>query len=355
MKTTMRRSTGIAALALAVAVAGLDARQANPASALRAQIDRIFKTRDYNPPRFGPARWLPDGTAYAIVEAASGGAGSEIVRYDATTGARSVLVAATKLIPPAATEGRGKVGLDIDDYAWAPDGKRLLIFTNTRKVWRQNTRGDYWVLDTEGGRLKKLGGDAPESSLMFAKFSPDGSRVGYVRGNNIYVEQLATGAITPLTRDGSQTTINGTSDWVYEEELDLRDAFRWSPDSKRIAYWQFDSTGVEVFSLINDTAALYPTITRIPYPKAGTTNSAVRIGTVSVDGGPTRWMNLPGDPRQHYLARMEWRDANTLALQQLNRLQNEDNFYLADASTGAVRRVFDDQSHAWVDVVDDVR
>jgi dipeptidyl-peptidase 4 len=355
MKTTIRHATRIAAVCLAAAVVTLDARQANPVSSLRAQIDKIFKTRDYTAPRFGPARWLPDGTAYAIVEAASGGAGSEIVRYDASTGARSVLVPATKLMPPSGTSGGRKVGLEIDDYQWAPDGKRLLIFTNTRKVWRQNTRGDYWVLDLNSGGLKKLGGSAPESSLMFAKFSPDGTRVGYVRANNIYVEQVATGAITSLTSDGSETTINGTTDWVYEEELDLRDAFRWSPDSKRIAYWQFDSTGVEVFSLINDTAALYPTVTRIPYPKAGTTNSAVRVGTVSADGGPTQWMKVPGDPRQHYLARMDWRDANTLAIQQLNRLQNEDNFYLADVSTGVAKRVFHDQSQAWVDVVEDIR
>ena len=351
----MRQATKIVALSIAVAVVTLDARQADRISALRTQIDRIFRSREYNPPRFGPARWLPDGTAYAIVETASGGAGSEIVRYDASTGARSVLVPATKLIPPAANNGGGKIGLDIDDYTWAPDGKRLLIFTNTTKVWRQNTRGDYWVLDLESGRLKKLGGDAPESTLMFAKFSPDGSRVGYVRANNIWVEHLATGSITPLTRDGSTTTINGTSDWVYEEELDLRDAFRWSPDGKRIAYWQFDSSGVEIFSLINDTATLYPTVTRIPYPKAGTTNSAVRIGTVSADGGPTQWMSVPGDPRQHYVARMDWRDANTLSIQQLNRLQNEDTFFLADASTGAVKQVFHDKSQAWVDVVDDVQ
>ena len=354
MTTLIRQATKIVALSIAVAVVALDAQQADRISALRTQIDRIFKGREYNPPRFGPARWLPDGTAYAIVETASGGAGSEIVRYDGITGARSVLVPATRLIPPTANTGGGKSSLDIDDYAWASDGKRLLIFTNTKRVWRQNTRGDYWVLDLESGRLKKLGGDAPESSLMFAKFSPDGSRVGYVRANNIYVEHLAAGTITPLTQDGSTTTINGTSDWVYEEELDLRDAFRWSPDSKRIAYWQFDSSGVEIFSLINDTAALYPAVTRIPYPKAGTTNSAVRIGTVSADGGPTRWMSLPGDPRQDYVARMDWRDANALAIQQLNRLQNEDSLFLADASTGAVKRVFHDQSHAWVDVVDDV-
>ena len=192
-----------------------------------------------------------------------------------------------------------KAPLDIDDYAWSADGKRLLIFTNTEAVWRQNTRGDYWVLDVAAGRLKQIGGKAPESSLMFAKFSPDGTRVAYVRANNIYVEHLADGRTAALTSDGSETTINGTSDWVYEEELGVRDGFRWSPDGRRIAYWQFDTTGVGIFSLINDTTALYPTITQIPYPKAGTTNSAVRIGVVSAEGGQTTWMQTPGDPREY--------------------------------------------------------
>ena len=268
------------------------AQQSDRAQALRDQIDRIFRAREFDPPRFGPARWLPDGKAYAIVERASDAAGgSEIARYDAATGSRTVLVSASRLVPSGM-----KSALTIDDYAWSPDGNRLLIFTNTRRVWRQNTRGDYWVLEVATGRLKKLGGDAPEASLMFAKFAPDSSRVAYVRANNIYVEHLADGRTVQLTRDGSDTTINGTADWVYEEELDVRDGFRWSPDGRRIAYWQFDTTGVGVFSLIDDTSALYPAITRIPYPKVGTTNSAVRVGVVSADGGETKWMRAPGDP-----------------------------------------------------------
>ncbi len=325
--------------------------QADRARALQEQIDRIFKAREYDAPRFGPARWLPDGTAYAIVERPAGGAeGSEIVRYDAATGARSVLVPSSALVPAGA-----KAPLDIDDYAWSADGKRLLIFTNTERVWRQNTRGDYWVLDVADGRLRQIGGKAPESSLMFAKFSPDGTRVAYVRANNIYVEHLADGRTVALTKDGSETTINGTSDWVYEEELGVRDGFRWSPDGTRIAYWQFDSTGVGIFSLIDDTTELYPTITKIPYPKAGTTNSAVRIGVVSAEGGQTTWMETPGDPRNTYLARLEWLDSGTLAIQQLNRLQNQNDFLIADAGTGKVTRVFRDQSKAWVDVVEEVR
>ena len=337
-----------AAVATALAISALHA-QNTPTSELTAQIDRIFKERFYSAPRFGPARWMPDGVAYAIVEEAKGG-GSEIVRYDAATGNRSVLVAATRLVPAGKKEP-----LEIEDYAWSPDGKRLLIFTNTQKVWRDNTRGDYWVLDIATGGLKKIGGRAPVSSLMFAKFSPDSTRVGYVQTNNVYVEQLADGKIVQLTRDGSATTINGTSDWVYEEELSLRDCFKWSPDGKHIAYWQFDTTGVGIYSLIDDTTNLYPTITRYGYPKVGTTNSAVRIGVVPASGGKTRWLRTPGDPRNTYLATLDWVDANTVAMQQLNRLQNRNDFLVGDVRTGHVALTFRDESKAWVEFMPEIR
>ncbi len=202
-----------------------------------AQLGRIFQEHAYDPPPFGPARWLPDGSAYAIVERNANG-GSDIVRYEAATGERRVLVDGARLVPPGQ-----KSGLVIADYAWAADSSKLLIFTNTVKVWRLNTRGDYWVLDVASGRLTQLGGKAPPSTLMFAKFSPDATRVAYVRANDLYVERLADGRITRLTDTGSETIINGTSDWVYEEELDVRDGFRWSPDGRRIAYWQFDTSG----------------------------------------------------------------------------------------------------------------
>ena len=137
-----------------IAVAPGQAQQSDRAQALRDQIDRIFKLREFDPPRFGPARWLPDGKAYAIVERGSDAAGgSEIARYDATTGSRTVVVPASRLVPSGM-----KSALTIDDYAWSPDGKRLLIFTNTRRVWRQNTRGDYWTLEVDTGKLNKLGG-----------------------------------------------------------------------------------------------------------------------------------------------------------------------------------------------------
>ena len=345
-----RFRNGVGGLAVVALFAGVTS-QAQPvdrAQALYDQIDRIFQKKEYDAPRFGPARWLPTGNAYAIVEpVAAPATGREIVRYDAATGARSIVVAASALVPPG-----GKAPLDISDYAWSSDGARLLIFTNTRKVWRQNTRGDYWVLTVKGGALRKLGGDAPEASLMFAKFSPEGTRVAYVRGNNIHVERVDDSRITQLTSDGSETTINGTSDWVYEEELGVRDAFRWSPDGRSIAYWQFDTTGVGIFSIINTTDSIYPAITRIPYPKAGTANSSVRVGVVGADGGATRWMVTPRDPRDSYIARMEWVDNATVAMQQLNRLQNKNDLLMGDVATGEVRRVFRDESKTWVDLED---
>ncbi len=339
-----------ALVAVLVCVAAPRAQQDERARALDAQIDRIFAGREYDAPWFGPARWLPDGAAYTIVEhSVEQGGAPEIVRYDARTGARSVVVPGSSFDPKG-----GTAPSDVADYSWSADGRRMLLFTNTRKVWRQNTRGDYWVFDVAARTLRQL--QAPAAAMMFAKFSPDGSRVAYVQQNNIYVQSIDDGRIVQLTADGSATTINGTSDWVYEEELNVRDGFRWSPDGTKIAFWQFDTTGVGDFMLINDTESLYPTVTHIPYPKAGTKNSAVRIGVVTADEHhAVRWMKTPGDPRDDYLARLDWLDAQTVAIEQLNRLQNRNDLLLADAGSGETRRIFRDEATTWVEVMDDLR
>ena len=196
-------------------------------------LEGIFNSGDFVPEQLGPVRWLDQEAAYVRLEADSTTPGAqELVRYDAATGRREVWIPGARLVPPG-----DSTPLAVEDYSVSPDKRRILIFTNSKKVWRQNTRGDYWALDLSTWRLGRLGGaQAKPSTLMFAKFSPDGSRVAYVRENNLYVEDLRDGRITQLTRDGSRTVINGTFDWVYEEELNLRDGFRWSPDGARIAY-----------------------------------------------------------------------------------------------------------------------
>lgn len=192
--------------------------------------------------------------------------------------------------------------------------------------------------------------DAAPATLMFAKFSPAGAAVAYVQGQNIYVHQVSDNHITALTSDGSVSCFNGTGDWVNEEELGIRDGFRWSPDGQSIAFWQFDTAGVPLFHLIDNAAELYPRITSFPYPKVGQTNSAVRIGIVSVRGGEVRWLALPGDPRQHYVSALHWMpDSAAVFLQQLNRLQNKNRVFLADARQGTVQLLMTEQDAAWVE------
>ena len=325
---------------------------AQETDASKLTIDRILQGREFSSRFFGPARWLEDGNAYTTVERSQSAVeGREIVRYDTKSGRREVLVPAEKLIPPG-----GDSPLAIQDYHWSPDSRKLLLYTNSRRVWRQNTRGDYWVIDLQTWKMKKLGGDAPASTLMFAKFSPQGDRVAYVREHNIYVEDLSSGAIRQLTNDGSTTIINGTFDWVYEEEWSDRDGFRWSPDGKMIAYWQLDASGIRDFFLINDTDSLYPYITPVQYPKVGTTLSACRVGVVSASGGITRRLDVPGDQRNNYIPRMEWAaSSREVVLQQINRLQNVDNLMLGDVETGSVRTVLQETDNTWVEVVDDLK
>ncbi|MCU0255528.1 MAG: DPP IV N-terminal domain-containing protein, partial [Vicinamibacterales bacterium] len=309
-------------------------------------LRRIHTTQEFGGGGRGAGaggRWVDGGTGYTAAERASGG-GTELIRYDTATGRRDVLMTAAQLTPPAL----GKP-IQFSDYAMSADGRHLLFATDGRPTMIRKTAYGYWCLDRNTGEWRRLG-TTLEGGLLYAKLSPDGTRAAYVNANNLYVEDLRTGATTALTRDGSPMIINGTSDWVYEEELGLRDAFEWSPDGRRIAYYQFDQTGVPEFTLINYTDALYPSLTRYPYPKAGQTNASVRIGVVAAVGGPTRWMKIPGDPRNTYVARMAWAaNADELVLQHLNRLQNTNTVLLADATSGDVRTMFVDQDEAWVD------
>ena len=365
-RTALRGSAAFLALTILLSRPGAPAADAEDSTMLNETLRRIFASSEFDAKRFGPARWLKGGEAYVTIEPSATVRGSsDIVRYDTASGKREVLVSASQLIPSGS-----KTPLKIEDYSWSGDMNRLLVFTNSTRVWRQATEGDFWVLDRQSGALKKLGGTAPTSSLQFAKFSPDGSSAAYVHDHNIYSEDLKTGRIALLTRGGSDTVINGTSDWVYEEEMDIRDAFRWSPDSRRIAYWQFDDSGVKDYPLVYDSGGphrvvtgipypqygVYPTMQHYGYPEAGTINPAARVGVVSADGRATEWMKVPGDSRENYIARMEWAgNSDEIVIEHLNRLQNTNDLLLANAVTGSVRQLYRDQDDAWLDVVDELR
>ncbi len=283
-------------------------------------------------------KWTPDGNAYFKMK------DGDIVKVDPKTDGETVIVKKAQLTPT------GAKAINPQAYTFSGDNSKVLLFTNTAKVWRYNTRGDYWLLDIPSGRLTQLGKGRPEKSLMFAKLSPDGKTVAYVSEHNIYAEDVSSGRITRLTNDGSRKMINGTFDWVYEEEFGCRDGFRWSPDSKRIAFWQVDANKIRDYYMLNTTDSNYSKVIPVEYPKVGETPSPVRIGVVGIDNSAIRWMNIDGDPQQHYIPRMEWTNANELIIQQLDRKQQESKLMYCNANDGNSRTFWAENDEAWVDL-----
>lgn len=287
--------------------------------------------------------WTPAGDSYWEYEAKPG----QIIKVTLPDRKKEVVVSAQQLTQPGAL-----APMPVRDFFFSEDGNRVLLYTNTQRVWRYDTRGDYWVLDLKKGELRQLGKDRPTSSLMFAKFSPDGQKVAYVSERNLYVEDLNTGKVTQLTQtDARGKLINGTFDWVYEEEFDCRDGFRWSPDSRQIAYWQIDANRVRDFYMINNLDSIYSIIVPVEYPKVGEPPSPYRIGVVDVATAQTRWMDLPGDPANTYLPRMEWAaNATELLLQQLNRKQNTSQLLLCSVATGKAQVIYTETDDTWIDL-----
>lgn len=283
--------------------------------------------------------WTADGLSYTKLK------DGNIVRIDPKTELETVLVKKEQLTP----DGE-KSALNPQSYIFSNDNKNVLLFVNTAKVWRYKTRGDYWVLNLESGKLVQCGSGLPSQSLMFAKFSPDSKMLAYVSESNLYVEDMTTHAIKPLTTDGTRKLINGTFDWVYEEEFACRDGFRWSPDSRQIAFWQVDATKIRDFYMINNTDSPYSRIIPVEYPKVGEAPSPVRIGVVLVSGGYPRWMKIEGDSRQHYIPRMEWSGSNELIVQQLDRKQQESKLMYCNTNDGICRTFWAENDKAWVDL-----
>ncbi len=283
-------------------------------------------------------KWSKDGSSYYRIEE------GEVNSYSLPSDLKSVYISKAELTPLGQS-----ASLTVRAFYPSDDGQKVLIYTNTKKVWRQDTEGDYWVLDKAKHSLKRIGTTMPASSLRFAKFSPDGTRVAYVSQYNLYVEDLGTGQVRPLAVDPAGHLINGTFDWVYEEELDCRDGFQWSPDGNSIAYWQIDAAKVRDYLMINTTDSAYSRIVPVEYPTVGQLPSSARIGVVNVANGQTTWLAIPGDPQQNYLPRLEWHTSTQLLIQQLNRKQNQSTMYMCQTG-GSCNVVSKESDNAWIDV-----
>lgn len=290
--------------------------------------------------QFQGTYWSADGNKVLEVDESG-----NIAQVDALDPSNTTILVAKDLLTP-----QGGKALEVVRFAFADGNQKVLLNTNTKKVWRYDTKGDYWVYDLQSKSLKQIGKNKPESSLMFAKFSPDAKKVAYVSEHNLFVEDLATGVTKALTTDGTLRLINGTFDWVYEEEFDCRDGFRWSPDSKSIAYWQIDARKIKNYLMLNTTDSLYPFTIPVEYPVVGEDPSACKVGVVDIATAKTKWMKVPGDAIQNYIPRMEWANNSTqLILQQLNRRQNESRIMLINIATNTAKTIYTEIEKAWVD------
>ncbi len=286
-------------------------------------------------------QWTPDGNAYYSFTKN----GIEVVDL-VNSGKNQPFLPKEALIPAGSS-----TPLNVQSFQVSPDGNNLLLFANTKRVWRVNTKGDYWVFNKNTKKLTQLGKGLPEASLMFAKFSPDGKKVAYVSKHNIYIEDLANNKLNKITNDGTDRMINGTFDWAYEEEFGAKDGFRWSPDGNKIAYWKLDANGTKNFLMINNTDSLYSFTIPVEYPKVGENPSGCSIWFYDLSTNTTKKANIEGDEVQHYIPRMEWvLDSKSIILQQLNRKQNQSKIILANASTGASKAIQSESDPAWIDV-----
>jgi dipeptidyl-peptidase-4 len=339
---------GLVSVLLVAALVVVSQGQENPLGETSSlSIDSIFKDRDFRGESF-VGQWQSDSQGFERVKRDTDTGKTSIIKVDLADPAVEHVLVTSEMLTPIGAEKP----LSIDSYQWSQDKTKLLVFTNSERVWRYNTRGDYWVLDLASKELRQVSDDVPASSLMFAKFSPDANNVAYVYKNDIYIQGLTDDSVIRLTDTGTPTKINGTFDWAYEEEFSIRDGFRFSPDGKRIAFWEIDASGIESFPLVDNTSTLYPKIQYIPYPKVGTTNPAARIGVIDIASRNTTWIPIPGDERDNYLPRMEWVDATRLVIQQLNRLQNRLTIYVADVNNAQADVVLTEHDDAWIDVQD---
>jgi dipeptidyl-peptidase 4 len=337
---TRARIWSICFLATALPCTGSSADQA--ASGKPLELAQIFGAAAIPLERTPVIRWLAEGMAYTTLEKSANAADAmDVVRYGTATGKRSIALPAAALIRPGTT-----TPLAIVDHEWSANARLLML----------KVAGGYWLYDFRIKQLRQLGRGLPADSVLYPEFSPDSTRIAYVAGGNLHVEQIDSSSSLRLTSDGTEVLLNGRGDLAYQEEFALGKAFKWSPDSRRIAYWQFDTSGVGTFYMIRNTDGQYSKPLPLRYPKPGTTNSTVRVGVVSVDAPGTQWFALSGEPSDSYVPRMDWAgNSAELLIQHVNRRQDTNRVLLADAGSGTARPLMIDKDDAWVIPSDDVR
>lgn len=304
-------------------------------------LAQIWKTYSFYPKGVYGINSLKNGKEFTRITKGS------VVVYDYKSGdSITTLVNAKELIPAGDT-----LPLRLSDFTMSEDETLFLIPTEEESIYRHSSKAEFYLFDTKSKKLETLSMDGKQ---RLADFSPQGDQVAFVRDNNIYVKNLSTGVEKQITTDGAHNgVINGTCDWVYEEEFGFTKAFFWSPDGKYIAYYRFDESRVKEYTLTY-YGELYPEQDTYKYPKAGEDNSLVDVYIYDITTGKAVKVDVGAETDQ-YIPRIKWTaDASKLAVQRLNRLQNHLDILVADANTGSTSVVYSEDNSYYIDITDDL-
>ena len=339
MKTTVKF---FLIIFLLLGVNSINAQQ-NEASKFLS-MDRIHSD-EFKQESHSSIQWVEKGNSYITIEKSKTLEESdELLKWNSRTQKRAVLVSAKALTID-------NKPLPIEGFSLSPDESKILIFTNSSRVWRSNTKGDYWVYDLDSKILKQIGKKFASSSLMFAKFSIDNKYVAYVQDFNIYKEDFKTGEIEQLTFDGNGGIINGTFDWVYEEEFGKRDGFSWSPSAEHIVFWQLDASETGIFYMINNTDSIYSKPIPLHYPKVGQPPSSAKIGVINTKTKEIDWVKLEEGERENYIPGIQWLNNDLLLLQQMNRKQNQLIVWSYQPSTKKLSKIYTENEETWIELL----
>ena len=294
-------------------------------------------------------KWSPDGSKVSYVVRNEEGENAQLYYVDVATGKPAVLVASQKLAalaPPVSAikderERERRTRYSVAGYHWAPDSKHILFDAN----------GQLWFFALDSGTATAF--TSVSDGAGDPKFSPDGRRLAYLRRHNLHVRPIEGGKETALTNEKDENILNGEVDWVYEEELDVRSNYFWSPNGSKIAFLQMNETRVPSYP-ITDFLPQHPTVSEQKYPKVGDPNPEVRVGIVNSEGGSVRWLHL-AEEKNIYIPRFGWVSDTVAWVQVLNRAQNQLDLYFADATSGKSRLVLRETSDAWIDVDDNFK
>jgi len=305
-------------------------------------LEDIFQKRAFATKSIGDLVSMKDGEHYCTLE-------NDIMinEYAYKTGEKTGTIVRTSQLIPAGE----KDGISIDEYTFSPDETKILIGTETEKIYRYSTKMEYYIWDIKTEKLTRLSGRGKQ---RLATFSPDGSKIVFLRDNNIFISDVATGKEQQVTTDGLwNNIINGSPDWVYEEEFSFTKAFAWSPDGSRLAFYRFDESKVKEFDMVVFDS-LYPTVYKYKYPKAGEDNSVVSIHVYDLKSGKTQLMDV-GAEKDQYIPRIKWtEDPNVLSIQRMNRLQNKLEILLADATSGTTNVIYTEENKYYIEISDDL-